>query len=495
MGTRRNWAVLLCMLIAACGDDDGSSGTPAAIDFGDPDDAEAFCEQREQAYCEAMQGCRFDCDVGDFPYEQFREQCDALANAVRSERVVFDPYVALTCLDEVAAASCAAGGGPNRAWNPPGCAAVFSGVIAAGEDCAISGECRGGYCMLSGRCPGECVAYRTLDQTCGDEDDMVGCAADLYCDEGRCKKRLQPGQPCVEAPNACATGSQCMQPADADDPQVCMTRGRVGDDCTTSTPCDFGLLCSPAGKCSDRAKAGEPCLQDANCPTGLRCFVATAEGPRVCGMPVAKGADCLETNGCVEGLYCALNDSETQRECVSLGDDGDSCTYVPCKEPLRCFDDTATCGPALAKGVTCQNDGQCESDVCRDDVCADPGDVDDSCRAYNSGTCAEGLYCEPNEDDPDRGVCAAQRDDGDDCSWQLQSGQTVCAGELRCLCSDDDCTEGKCTSGADVGEPCTQHQQCASNACVGPADEAKCVDRTGQSELILACVPSEGGVR
>lgn len=487
-------AVWLVLTVNGCGDDDGPA-TSSTLDLGDPSAAAEFCESKQQAYCAIAENCQWNCDSNERRLiESFRTGCDNDAEAVGAKRRLFDSTAAAACLEAMNAMICGDQVGPGRLWNNQACEKVFLGVLPEGEPCAQWNDCAGGYCQIDGVCPGVCIAYKRLDEACGGDDDTIGCSQDLYCDEMRCKKRLPIGHVCDEAPNACAIGTQCRAAADPEDPSTCRGQTASGGACTTSQECEAPLACLENGTCG-ATSAGSPCGINDVCAAGLRCYVAAGDDAQACHTPLEEGDACTHWRACETGLGCAPDeDDPDSQHCRGRGSAGDSCTHVSCKDDLACVQvgDEATCRALAANGDACSSGEACVSGVCRDSLCSAPGSEDDACVAWNTGTCEEGLYCQPLSENDSAGTCVALRGAGGDCTWQMQNGTTVCEGDLLCECNDMSCDEvaSMCVMRGAVGDDCDNHQQCQSRACVGEPDAGKCADRDGLSALILACVPA-----
>jgi len=486
-------AAWVALMVNGCGDDDGP-GTIAPLDLGDPVAAAEFCEQRQVAYCAIATDCQWNCEQDDGRLiESFRGSCDRDAEAVGAKRRLFDSDAAAACLAEMNAMVCGDHLGPGRLWHSPACENVFHGVLSVGEPCAQWGDCARGYCQIDGVCPGICVAYKQLDEACGDEDDTIGCDQELYCDEMRCKKRLPVGHLCDEAPDACVIGSQCRA-TDPEDPSTCLTLAASGGACSTSQDCVAPLACLSDGKCGATSD-GSPCGSNELCAGGLSCYAAMGEANTGCHAPLEAGDECTDWRACEAGLECAPDtDDPDTRHCRGRAGVGESCDYVSCEDELACVQEgnVATCRTLQANGAACDSPSLCVSGVCRDQQCSPPGAESEDCVAWHSGTCEEGLYCQPLSEDDSAGTCVALRGAGDDCTWQIQNGTTVCEGDLLCECSDMSCedTAAMCVTRGAVGDACESAQECASRACVGEVGEGKCADRDSLDALTLACVPA-----
>ena len=331
--------------------------------------------------------------------EGFAQLCEPAVRGVASGALTFHPERARQCLDALAATPCSTAGA-----YAVECQLVIEGDQPAGADCYPhfmplgTSECRAGRCLQSlpsarddagayiVTCPGLCVPFRRVGQTCVysllDAQQSDDLAVRLGCeplDETNCQLECEPGARCDLGSITCVAGEPpepetCWQNFECHDERRCegpngpislAPLGSLGT-CQPSPatgPCGDGGDCSsthclgatlelsigdllPAGsvgECAPWKAVGDPCAPN-------------REG---CGL----GASCGE---CGAGAYCSAAGI-----CTDFPSEGEPCAG-PGGELLRCdlghgHCDPATtvCVPPLAVGEPCEPDGRrCESGNC-----------------------------------------------------------------------------------------------------------------------------------
>jgi len=289
-----------------------------------------------------------------------------------------------------------------------------------------------------------------------------------------------------------------------------------GDDCSATTDCDAGLVCT-SGKCakpvtpacttsadcpSDQvcqsgscvtAKGGytQPCKTDGTCNSGYTCT-----GGGVC--LVAEDNTCAADNDCASSFCDPANLKCAEPECATVDDcaQGQTCdstghcigsAYGSLGQPCRTTDPTCDATYACASGTclldagqpcTADTAGLCASKTCTNELCAS-SDVDPACTS--DANCGTGRYCQPITHTCAARVAAAQ----------------ACSSSVKCL-ENLTCTSGFCqytgeTNGA-VGSACgtasaTLHCDaglvCDNAACRLPVEGETC---TATCDYGLECV-------
>ena len=181
-----------------------------------------------------------------------------------------------------------------------GCAAD----CATDDDCPKDEACVSGFCAPRGFSR---VTPATPRATCSAETEATDCAADEFCDRGRCKARCTsdeecgPGKVCApcgrcqpdDQPATC--GSQpvfCSEDTPCGDEKTCK-RGRCHFDCTASETCPLGQICQARLCVDDPAPANPECALDLDCADG-RCINGTCH------------PGCKTRDDCGQGHVCQL---------------------------------------------------------------------------------------------------------------------------------------------------------------------------------------------
>lgn len=502
LGKRRRrgralWCMVALMLCSACGDDDAGGLVPPP-DAGMDNDAgdlspiaiADYCDALIEAACPAGNTCGV-CREDGGAREYYETYCATSVTKVELGTLRYDAQAAAACVASVAELSC------QFAIYQGRCADVFVGLVAPGAACTQrgDGECRDGYCDTSERCPGVCVAWRGVDQSCDNEEQQ--CGEGLYCDEDKCKRRLPAGLSCDNAPGACGDELQCLAPTEGD-PRVCTRLGDEGDDCEDDQGCAWTLTCDD-GVCRARVARGDRCRQARNCPDGDQCYAAVQGEATRCAEPLDVGAVCSgDSNACASPASCQYGDDDMWR-CRLPAEEGESCAHVSCMPPLICIPDVdgGHCGDTFDNGTACESNYYCQSGNCREGLCAGPGDEGDACESSGqSMACAEGLYCK-REIDSGEGQCVARERAGESCLDQARFGDSVCAEDFHCTCTLDDITD--CYDSMDVdawecrallsnGDDCRENAACESQACIG--GKCKAMDDLSAHERF--CVEEQG---
>ncbi|MCC6621543.1 MAG: hypothetical protein IT385_09840 [Deltaproteobacteria bacterium] len=305
-----------------------------------------------------------------------------------------------------------------------------------GASCEAARECASGFCVdgvcCERACTGVCQACKA-GGVCGaalDGSEEAGCAGDLQCDGGACKK--DDGVVCATA-DECASGL-C-------EGNVCCATACDGvcDTCETGT-CEVAQhdqvpdRCDGAAWCVDGecvAMSGSACGPEGLCLGGLVCREATCQPPASLGAGCDDGAQCA-SGACVDGVCCEGACAEMCHACDAAG----RCVHVPEGSPDAC-EGGLVCsaqGACLAAdGATCEGGGECASGQCVDGRCC-PEACDEACASCATGTCLGLVGEQPGEG------CAEG---------------AVCLGRDRC---------GTIAGGA--GGACDEPADCASSTCI-----------------------------
>jgi len=242
---------------------------------------------------------------------------------------------------------------------------------AVGQLCAWLRVCEeGGFCdVLAGfRCqPKKPVGSPCLRDDC---QDGLRCALDAERGGLSCVPQSDEGGPCAGGRD-CRDGLFCYQDS--------CQRGPIGQPCDrhdSLQACPLGYVCDQDNRCAPPPAAGEHC-DDEPCAAGLVCAFSQ------CQEPTGAGTSCTWSQStCAADLHCTLDGT-----CVARGELGDACEDFPdgaCRVGLTCLYDAAleqaTCVAGAPIGGDCDEDTQCASGVCGDqlgcvasDQCVMPG--------------------------------------------------------------------------------------------------------------------------
>ncbi len=274
--------------------------------------------------------------------------------------------------------------------------------------------------------------------------------------------------------------------------------GRVRSACTTDAQCDDGLCLSeeitgfPGGACTSG------CLTDAECGGGR----AVCSNNGFCDVTCDTPADCPRSS--VHACYFG--------SCFSrCFDDGDCSDGRVCNALSgQCVDRVE----GLPNGTPCTDDEQCESDICRENVCAslctlggpDVCPAGQACAEFfvdgtrlcldactDNADCPPGTSCGSYVTEPDLFVCIPGEDatpriddacataadcdfDGglcfDDATTFAPAGGICayeCAGDADCPTDETSCEGGFCFIGCDTRSDCNRPavHACYFGLCLG----------------------------
>jgi hypothetical protein len=276
-------------------------------------------------------------------------------SATDSGAMVYNPDSYLACQDQLAACQ-----GTNQL--PTSCLGMLNGLVADGEPCVASLECRAGSrCVPSetGACPGECRPLADVDSACEDDSD---CKRGLKCnlDDGKCVTPLAKGETCADS-DECDYYLVCSVNADSG-ASTCETMpslqtAGLDDECGITDSPPTSPLCQPsfsctevdgAGKCVGMSSANQACTPGFfdPCPADQFCNATVCVALPVAGAPCASYSLFL-THQCASGSYC--HGDETR--CKALGENGDACDEAQ---------DGRDCVSGTCWGNVCTGDFVCD---------------------------------------------------------------------------------------------------------------------------------------
>ena len=310
-----------------------------------------------------------------------------------------------------------AGGG-----NITATAEVFD-FVAAGDGCAIGGECESGICVegvcCDTTCSGTCesclasVKGSGSDGTCGPiangTDPKAECGACEACNgSGACtpvSAGADPKNDCLDSGSpACTQNGSCdgaggcqLYPASSGCAAEACTSGSqcVSGFCRDGICCD-GWCLGACQACTAALKGGG---QDGVCGTIAAGTDPESECPQDSGYPASCGADgsCDGSGACrsfaVSGTSCASS------SCSVPG----TLTEFECNGAGGCLPIASSCGPyacldATACRTSCTATSHCQAGAyCSGGACIPQKPVGDACAAADectSGACVDGVCCE-----------------------------------------------------------------------------------------------------
>lgn len=317
--------VLIAVLAAACGGDDG--GGPIPIDDLDSAAVNVFCNFYVSCgLIDDLSTCRsLNLDINIDP---------DLVAAVHAGKVMYDADKARECLNGVALSCNRVEFNRNDTNNNAACDETFKGTVAAGGQCAIDQECISQQCDVPGCsmacCQGTCTGdtppvHPTVGQACG-----TGSA--LSCDNSYCDYTAMLCTAYKANGAACQSSTECGQGTCVN--QVCTALVAEGGACsstTSTTQCELiGDYCSGTTMtCTKYGLAGDACTTGAECSPIYQC---------------TSGACALRPT---LGETCSPNSSATD-----------------CIDKSYCDGATLKCTAPKPDGAACQSDGECVSNNC-----------------------------------------------------------------------------------------------------------------------------------
>ncbi len=280
-------SVLVMLMLAGCQVASKDGASAPALGKVSSAAAEDFPTLEVDAICRLGAGCcganGIAMDVGTcsavFAGGFEGELAGVTPDMVAAGTVVYDDAQAQACLAAIDALGCAVLGDPATKAAIATCAAVYTGVLAAGDACTASVECQAGnFCDVA---TGTCAALRAAGDPCATSDECSHRASADICDTdvAACGPRRADGAACVasaECASSLCDGGVCVS-AVADYFGV--------DRCVNVLA---GAPVAPAGPCG----AGGPlCEDDEACATGADCM---------------SGFCSPKSRTCVSGSSCAI---------------------------------------------------------------------------------------------------------------------------------------------------------------------------------------------
>ena len=363
------WILIFVMSLASCGGDSNSNGNEEM-------NMANFFTRYLETLCEASSKCTSGfVNAGNLyycpnailnsskPFEGFhkgesvvfKHKYEMLINAEQQRWVSVDMAKAEECFAIVA---------QMEPCNPldvqlldiPECANVFQGKMLLREECYQDEECKNGWCNMSGGiCPGSCVDYKLVDQSCNSSLDR--CVPGYECRSSGCSKSSSGGvnEPCVNNSD-CTTFLFCYV-KEGDSFGTCLKRKGEGLACNVTDECVVGLSCidnlcsrsrisdkvgAPCGVQPEKDEDGNDIILECNRFSKLECGTGN-----ICQkMSANSNLPCSEFCDTDSGLYCESESHICQRpkktgacekheECTSLycaPASEDSDLYI-CQEP------------------------------------------------------------------------------------------------------------------------------------------------------------------
>jgi alpha-tubulin suppressor-like RCC1 family protein len=409
---------------------DGQTGREVAV----PTDARILAANGAQ--CSSSDACASEhCVDGVCCESACTGQCEACAESGQPGKCV-----AVTGTPRTGRTSCLGAGGA--------CAGTCNGTNrntcaypGTEKECATA-SCQSGISSTRSLCNGQGVCPPSTMVTCAPfmcEGTICGggcgpgspCAADSYCDGGRCYLKKGSGAICTDT-SQCASGScadgVCCDGACSGACMACNTPGNNGhcvavksvddDHCSGASSCDAagackkraGTDCNSGAECSTTSCVDGRCCSSPSCGTcqactgggGICVAVMGSADPDSCtgasacnsagACKKAAGSDCggaaeCATSACVDGKCCSSSSCGTCQVCTGAGG---SCVPVKsavdpdsCAAGMKC-DGTGTC--KKDPGQACSQSTECALGNCIDGKCCDQS-CSGSCQSCSSGTC------------------------------------------------------------------------------------------------------------
>ncbi len=263
--------------------------------------------------------------------------CTSTQRDITAGRITFDSAKGSACVSAYGALSCsdlAAGALPTA------CDQVLVGTVANGGACYVDDECAAGWCDASSTaCPGTCVAFAQVNESCA----SATCAAGLECDGSVCKTPSAAGGACP-----CLGNLWCDTSNGA--PGTCRATQTSGDCTPGSGACAYGHVCAGTpSTCQALVGLGGDCTAGSElCGLGYTCDATTLK----CVSWPKLGEDCTSIPTCI-GSYC---DAAGTGKCLAYKALGAQCNWpadlLACAPGSTCDQATATC--VAATSMSCE---------------------------------------------------------------------------------------------------------------------------------------------
>ena len=453
-------------------------------------------------------------------------KCDGFCDASNRTACQF-PNKATSCRDPscdiktnaALAESFCTGKGSCALSDPVACEPYACGADACGGDCTVDAQCAANAYCQAGKCTpkGAPAAKCTTDKQCGSGHCADGVCCDTAC-TGQCEAcKLVPGAKagtcspvtgdplakrpaCAAADPACGGACDgknrvsCIYPAQG---KVCRKGACADGKATVNASCDGHGACPAAltiaceQGCEGQVCSGDACVLDADCNDATQYCAAGTCAPKGAPGSACSSATACQTGFCTDGVCC---DSACLGQCESCDASGGmgKCSAVPK-------------GDSPHGGRTaCANDGSVCGAACDGttrDSCDYPFDV--VCRA---GSCAPGA----GPDDPatsvveasclGNGSCPAEQEQlcgNDGCDAKSKQCEGACAADKNACATAEYCSAGECVPRLPPASACANAAQCASNFCVdGVCCDKRCGDQCAACDVpgsVGTCTPVLGG--
>ncbi len=360
---------------------------------------------------------------------------------------------------------------------------TISMTIACGDDSGNTMTDTGPSCMDGIKngdethrdCGGSCSPCTPGNQCIVGEDCTEGVCRSGFCTMAACNDEVKNGDEldvdCGGACGTCAGGQVCIDPTDC-------TSGVCQNGVCADTSCEDNELnvnetdidcggpdcepCAEGGRCESETDCASKVCQGGNClaPTCSDGRVNQDESDQDCG-----GSEC---DACNDGANC-----NAPSDCQSENCDRGTC--ISCVDGIQNGDETGRdCGGSCdgcPAGQGCVDDGDCNSNLCIDNVCKNPGCEDERKNADETDVDCGGPECEPCANTlmclvgPD---CASRVCDST-CSAPTCNDKVLNGAELDVDCGS---TCGKCGDfrGCTTGTDCESGTCTASNTCTVNCD-------------------------
>ena len=225
-------------------------------------------------------------------------------------------------------------------------------------------------------------------------------------------------------------------------------------------------------------KLGEKCKDKNHCDTGLVCYSGTCRSD--------FDQKCSSVSDCVPGALCE-NVCNPDGTCSRICTGGVGIFGRPCFSDGSCSDAGLSCGDdnvcRYAIGNVCQQNDQCVTDVCQDNLCHETLSASERCESDSQ--CAGTMVC-----DSSVSFCQApgiiSGTDGAACSpdgqWPPQPSDEVVGCETPLRCVSRICQKGAIGDPCNVSDVCQNNLICEDGICQSPSEcpcppGYKCVDK------------------
>lgn len=239
---------------------------------------EQMCETSVRAFCEAAARCGEGASSLTICREtlatKFAQECEQRVRMVEDGRLSYDGTEAARCRALSASIKCSEllGEEVMSCMISP-----FNGLEKEEEPChyTLKVACMSGlYCEHENSSSGICRRIPGLDEAC-----TVKCKTGLLCHRGSktCTQPAGLNESCQQV--ACRTDLYCGG-------GHCVPRGVVGSRCTTgwigSSSCTLGLGCARDKTCTPKGDVGQACTSSRTCRWGLSCDMSSNPGKGTC---------------------------------------------------------------------------------------------------------------------------------------------------------------------------------------------------------------------